>query len=156
MSIFYGFLMLATFSGLGMVMDVIEHFDVFGLAHFAEMVKVWSQLPFDIFGYLLFFGITISVIRRIFLKDVRGNTTAYDVVLIGGVFLITITGFYAEWLRGNSFLVGDAFTNPIYAPHFSLIHTILALALFAFILPWSRYIHVIAAPLTILANRGGE
>ncbi len=156
MTIFYGFLALAALSGLGLFMDIIEHYDLLGLTPQAEMVKDAMQLPFDIFGYLLLFGSTISVLRRVLLKDVRDNTTSYDVILIGGVFLITITGFYAEWIRGNAFLVGDVFANPIYAPHFALIHTVLALALFAFILPWSRYIHVIAAPLTILANRGGE
>lgn len=156
MTIFYGFLTLAALSGLGLFMDIIEHFDLLGLAPQAEIVKEFMELPFDIFGYLLLFGSTISILRRILLKEVRDATTSYDVVLVGGVFLITITGFYAEWMRGNAFLVGDVFSNPVYAPHFALIHTILALALFAFILPWTRYMHVIAAPMTLLANRGGE
>jgi heterodisulfide reductase subunit E len=114
------------------------------------------ELPFDIFGYLLLIGATIAIFRRILIKFVRDNTSAYDAFLIGAVFLITITGFYAEWLRGNAFLVGDAFAYPIYAPHFALIHTLLALGLFAFVLPWSKYIHIIATPMTLLANRGGE
>ena len=156
MTIFYGFLTLAAMSGFALFMDIIEHFNLFGLAHEAEMVKGWMALPFDIFGYLLLFGATIGVLRRVFLREVRSRTSAYDVVLLGGVFLITITGFYAEWMRGNAFLVGDVFSYPIYAPHFALLHTILALALFVVILPWSKYMHIIAAPLTILANRGGE
>ncbi len=156
MAIFYGFLTLAALSGLGLFMDIIEHFNVLGFAYQAEMVKGFMELPFDIFGYLLLFGATVAVLRRIFLREVRSRTSAYDVVLLGGVFLITISGFYAEWLRGNAFLVGNAFANPIYAPHFSLLHTILALALFVVILPWSKYMHIIAGPLTILANRGGE
>jgi heterodisulfide reductase subunit E len=48
------------------------------------------------------------------------------------------------------------FANPIYAPHFALIHTILALFLFALVFPWTKYIHIIATPMTLLANRGGE
>ncbi|HOT07133.1 MAG: CoB--CoM heterodisulfide reductase subunit E [Methanosaeta sp. PtaB.Bin039] len=158
MTIFYGFAALAALSGLGLMMDILEQpfMSFLGLAHQAEIVKESMALPFDLFGYLLLIGTTISVLRRILLKEVRDATTAYDVVLVGGVFLITITGFYAEWMRGNAFLVGDVFSNTIYAPHFALIHTVLALALFAFILPWTRYIHVVAAPMTILANRGGE
>lgn len=156
MTIFYGFVTLAAMSGFALFMDIIEHFNLMGLAHEAEMVKGWMALPFDIFGYLLLFGATIGVARRIFLREVRSRTSAYDVVLLGGVFLITITGFYAEWMRGNAFLVGDVFSYPIYAPHFALLHTILALALFVVILPWSKYMHIIAAPMTILANRGGE
>ena len=156
MTIFYGFVTLAAMSGFALFMDIIEHFNLMGLAHEAEMVKGWMALPFDIFGCLLLFGATIGVARRIFLREVRSRTSAYDVVLLGGVFLITITGFYAEWMRGNAFLVGDVFSYPIYAPHFALLHTILALALFVVILPWSKYMHIIAAPMTILANRGGE
>jgi heterodisulfide reductase subunit E len=120
------------------------------------MAKDLLSLPFDLFGYLLLFGATIAISRRILIKFVRDNTSAYDAFLIGAVFLITVTGFYAEWMRGNSFLLGNAFEYPIYAPHFALIHTVLALGLFAFILPWSKYIHVIATPMTLLANRGGE
>jgi len=153
---FYGFLTLAALSGLGLMIDIVEHFNILGLAQQAEIAKEIMALPFDIFGYLLLIGSTIAVFRRIFLKSVRDNTSAYDAFLIGAVFLITITGFYAEWMRGNAFLVGNLFENPIYAPHFALIHTILALGLFALVLPWSKYIHVIATPLTLLANRGGE
>jgi heterodisulfide reductase subunit E len=156
MSMFYGFLMLAAMSGFALFLDIIEHFNLAGLAHEAELVKEMLALPFDIFGYLLLIGATIAVSRRILLKFVRDNTSAYDAFLIGAVFLITITGFYAEWMRGNSFLLGNAFEYPIYAPHFALIHTVLAVGLFALILPWSKYIHVIATPMTLIANRGGE
>ena len=156
MSMFYGFLMLAALSGLGLMIDIVEHFNLLGLAEEAEIVKEALALPFDIFGYLPLIGATIAISRRLLLKFVRDNTTAYDAFLIGAVFLITITGFYAEWMRGNSFLVGNAFEYPIYAPHFALIHTVMALGLFAFVLPWSKYIHVIATPMTLLANRGGE
>ena len=156
MSMFYGFLMLAALSGPGLMIDIVEHFNLLGLEEQAAMAKDLLSLPFDIFGYLLLFGATIAISRRILLKFVRDNTSAYDALLIGAVFLITVTGFYAEWMRGNSFLLGNAFGNTYYAPHFALIHTVLALGLFAFILPWSKYIHVIATPMTLLANRGGE
>ena len=156
MSMFYGFLMLAAFSGFALFLDIIEHFNLAGLAHEAELVKEMLALPFDIFGYLLLIGASIAVSRRILLKFVRDNTSPYDALLIGAVFLITVTGFYAEWMRGNSFLIGNAFEYPIYAPHFAMIHTVLAIGLFALILPWSKYIHVIATPMTLLANRGGE
>jgi heterodisulfide reductase subunit E len=156
MTMFYGFVTLAALSGIGLFMDIFAHFDLFGLGETAEMIKDMESLPFDIFGYMLLFGATIGISRRIFLKGVRDHTNGYDVFLIGGVWLITITGFYAEWMRGNSFLIGNVFENAVYAPHFALLHTILALAFFAIVLPWTKYIHIIASPLTILANRGGE
>ncbi len=156
MSMFYGFLVLAALSGISLLLDIVEHYNLAGYGHEAVMAKDMMALPFDIFGYLLLIGATIAISRRILIKFVRDNTTAYDALLIGSVFLITVTGFYAEWMRGNSFLVGNMFEYPIYAPHFALIHTLLALGLFAFILPWSKYIHVIATPMTLIANRGGE
>jgi len=109
MSMFYGFLALAALSGLGLMLDIVEHFNLAGFAHEAEMVKGMMALPFDVFGYLLLFGSTIAISRRILIKFVRDNTSAYDALLIGAVFLITVTGFYAEWMRGNSFLVGNMF-----------------------------------------------
>ena len=112
MSMFYGFLMLAALSGLGLMIDIVEHFNLLGLEAEAEMAKELLALPFDIFGYLLLFGATIAISRRILLKFVRDNTSAYDAFLIGAVFLITVTGFYAEWMRGNSFLVGNALSIP--------------------------------------------
>ena len=78
MSMFYGFLMLAAFSGFALFLDIIEHFNLAGLAHEAELVKEMLALPFDIFGYLLLIGATIAVSRRILLKFVRDNTSAYD------------------------------------------------------------------------------
>jgi len=53
MAIFYSFLSLAALSGLGLFMDIIENFDLLGLAPQAEMVKEFMELPFDLFGYLL-------------------------------------------------------------------------------------------------------
>jgi len=156
MTMFYGFLTLAALSGLGLMIDIIEHFNILGLAENAEIAKELLNLPFDLFGYLLLIGASIAIGRRILLKFVRDNTSAYDAFLIGAVWLITVTGFYAEWTRGNAFLIGNAFSYPIYAPHFALIHTILALGLFCVALPWSKYIHVIATPMTLLSNRGGE
>ncbi len=63
MAMFYGFLTLAALSGLGLFMDIIEHFNLLGLAHQAEMVKGYMELPFDLFGYLLLFGSTIAYCR---------------------------------------------------------------------------------------------
>jgi len=93
MSMFYGFLMLAAMSGFALFLDIIEHFNLVGLAHEAEMVKELLALPFDMFGYLLLIGATIAVSRRILLKFVRDNTSAYDAFLIGAVFLLPSPDF---------------------------------------------------------------
>ena len=71
MSMFYGFVALAALSGLGLMIDIVEHFNLMGLAHEAEIWKEYLGLPFDLFGYLLLFGATIAVSRRILLKFVR-------------------------------------------------------------------------------------
>src|SRR5512137_757397 len=71
MSMFYGFLMLESLSGLGLMIDIVEHFNLLGLAAEAEMAKELLSVPFDIFGYLLLFGATIAISRRILIKSVR-------------------------------------------------------------------------------------
>ena len=38
LSIFYGFIVLATLSGLGLMLDIIDHFNIVGLAEQAELV----------------------------------------------------------------------------------------------------------------------
>ena len=63
MAIFYGFLTLAALSGLGLMIDIVEHFNILGLAEPAGMAKEALGLPFDIFGYLLLIGATIAVGR---------------------------------------------------------------------------------------------
>ena len=118
------------------------------------MVKGMMALPFDVFGYLLLFGSTIAYPEGS--DQVRARQQRIRCPLDRSSLLDHRNWFYAEWMRGNSFLVGNMFEYPIYAPHFALIHTLLALGLFALILPWSKYIHVIATPMTLIANRGGE
>ncbi len=111
------------------------------------------ELPNDLFSYMLLTGIAIAVIRRIVDSKTRAMTEMYDVVLLGGLLIITLTGFLAEWFRGSSLVVGNAFVGfATYAQDMALFHVVISLAFCVALIPFTKYIHIIATPLVILAT----
>lgn len=161
--IFWGWTMLLVFSLLVFAFEIvslgIEHL---GMEPAYYLTPFWwrdvvLEIPNDFFGYLLLIGITIATLRRIFDTKVRAMTEMYDVVLLGGLIIITITGFLAEWFRGNSYVVGNAFASLApYAQHMALFHGLISLAFCVSLIPFTKYIHIIAAPLVILATPAEE
>ncbi len=124
-------------------------------------VGVWKslELPNDIFGYMLVLGIIIAIARRLFssAKDVQARNADIDWILIIGLLVVVITGFYAQILRGDieRGLIEDyptGFFNNITV----LFHEVFTLLFCVAYLPFSKYFHMITAPLTILVNHGGE
>jgi heterodisulfide reductase subunit E len=105
----------------------------------------------DIFGYLLLGGIIIAILRRLCIKDVREGTTGYDIFLIGGLFIITITGFITEWI-----LEGILPAYSEYALPETLFHVVIALLFGVAVIPFTKYIHLFTTPLTLLARGGGK
>jgi hypothetical protein len=79
----------------------------------------------------------MNVTRERFLKAGTGAVSDLD----GDHAIFTDLG---EAVGKTEVAICDTTSNP--AP----------LGLFAFVLPWSKYIHIIATPMTLLANRGGE
>jgi len=157
--IFWGWTMLLVFSLLVFLFEIIslgvEHL---GMEPAYYLTPIWWRdvvlaIPNDFFGYLLLIGITIAVVRRIVDAKTRAMTEMYDVVLLGGLIIITLTGFLAEWFRGNSYVVGDAFAAfaPL-AQNMALFHALISLAFCVALIPFTKYIHIIAAPLVILAT----
>ncbi|MHC1592457.1 MAG: respiratory nitrate reductase subunit gamma [Methermicoccaceae archaeon] len=111
------------------------------------------ELPNDLFSYMLLIGLTIAIIRRIVDSKTRAMTEMYDVVLLGGLMIITLTGFLAEWFRGSSLVVGNAFVGfATYAQDMALFHVVISLAFCVALIPFTKYIHLIATPLVILAT----
>lgn len=157
--IFWGWTMLLAFSFLVFFFELvslgIEHL---GMEPAYYLTPVWwrdvvLEIPNDFFGYMLLMGIMIAVVRRIVDTKTRAMTSMYDVVLLGGLTIITLTGFLAEWFRGNSYVVGDAFAA--FAPlahNMALFHVLISLAFCVALIPFTKYIHIIAAPLVILAT----
>ncbi|MDG6243494.1 MAG: disulfide reductase [Methanolobus sp.] len=117
---------------------------------FREMLAV----PNDIFSYILLTGIIIAIYRRLFVAKVREATIAYDSILLSGLTLIVITGFVADGIRTGRFW---GFGLPFeWAPPAALFHVIISLLFCIAYIPFSKYIHMIAIPLALLANKGGE
>ncbi|MGB3908789.1 MAG: disulfide reductase [Methanomethylovorans sp.] len=119
-----------------------------------EVFRELLSLPNDIFSYILLIGVVIAIYRRLFVAKTREATIAYDSVLIIGLAVITISGFVADGIRtGRLWGFGIEYA---YAPPAALFHVVLSLLFCIAYIPFSKYIHAIAIPLTLLANKGGE
>ncbi len=152
-TIFVGWMTLFAMSGMMFAVEMTERF--IELPFTAEMFREVLQLPNDIFGYILLIGVVIAMVRRIFVKEVREASIGYDWVLLLTVFFVTITGFISDGIR-----TGDIGWNlgldPTIAPPAALFHSVISLLFCIAFIPYSKYIHIIATPLAILANKGGE
>ncbi len=158
-TIFFGWMALFALS-LAMFLVEMIHMVAGEAAHslpefmnpavFRELLAV----PNDIFSYILLTGIIIAIYRRLFVTKVREATIAYDSILLIGLTVITITGFIADGIRTGRFW---GFDMPYeWAPPAALFHVIISLLFCIAYIPFSKYIHMIAIPLALLANKGGE
>ncbi|TGC11591.1 disulfide reductase [Methanolobus halotolerans] len=151
-TIFFGWMALFV---LSLAMFAVEMIELAGIhliepAVFREMLAV----PNDIFSYILLTGIIIAIYRRLFVAKVREATIAYDSILLIGLTVITISGFIADGIRTGRFW---GFDMPFeYAPPAALFHVVISLLFCIAYIPFSKYIHMIAIPLALLANKGGE
>ncbi|MBP1909905.1 disulfide reductase [Methanolobus bombayensis] len=121
---------------------------------YPEIFRELLAVPNDIFSYILLVGIIIAIYRRLFVAKVREATIAYDSILLIGLTIITISGFVADGIRTGRFW-GFGIDAEI-APPMALFHVVISLLFCIAYIPFSKYIHVIAIPLALLANKGGE
>ena len=154
-TIFVGWMALFLFSMLMFVVEVIEIIGInLPAALHPAALRDSMALPNDIFSYILLVGIIIAFARRILMPKVRENTIAYDSVLLIGLTIITISGFVSDGIRNGTFW-GLGLESSI-APPAAFFHVILSLLFCLAYIPYSKYIHIIATPLALLANKGGE
>lgn len=152
-SIFAGWMTLFALSGLMFAVEMIEKIGI-GLPFTAGEFRDFLSFPNYVFGYILLVGVLIALIRRLFVSEVREASIMYDWVLIAGVLIITVTGFFADGIRNG--LVWGLGLDPASAPPAALFHSVISLLFCIAAIPYTKYIHVIATPLAILANKGGE
>ena len=143
---------------LSLVFATYEILHELGIGEF-DLISVRNSFdaPNEIFGYLLLVGLVIAIVRRLAISDVSKGTEMFDWVLVLGILFITVTGFVAEGYRPDtvsawSFMGADA----ALAEAMALFHVLISLLFCIAYIPFSKYIHMIAAPLVILANGGGE
>lgn len=152
-TIFAGWMSLFALSGMMFAVEMTEKIGIelpFTPAEFRELLSI----PNYIFGYILLIGVLIAIVRRLFVSEVRDASIMYDWILLGGVFLVTISGFVADGIRTG--IIWGFGLDPATAPPAALFHSIISLFFCIAYIPYSKYIHVIATPLAILANKGGE
>ncbi|MDI3539441.1 MAG: heterodisulfide reductase subunit [Methanolobus sp.] len=159
-TIFFGWMALFVLSlamfAVEMVHLISERLGVHALPEFLypEVFRELLAVPNDIFSYILLTGVIIAIYRRLFVAKVRESTIAYDSVLLIGLTVITITGFIADGIRTGRFW---GFDMPVeWAPPMALFHVVISLLFCIAYIPFSKYIHMIAIPLALLANKGGE
>lgn len=151
--IFGGWMTLFALSGLMFAVEMIEKIGI-ELPFTPEVFRDWLSIPNYIFGYILLIGVLIALVRRLFVSEVREASIKYDWVLIGILFIVTISGFLADGIRTG--IIWSFGLAPSAAPPAALFHSIFALIFCIAFIPYSKYIHVIAIPLALLANKGGE
>ena len=156
-TIFWGWIMLFVFSMLIFVVELLHKYGgMFGetITHGRPIVESFPVIVTlnDVFGYMLLVGVLIAIARRLFITEVRNGTTFYDVFLTGGLFIIVITGFISEWMREGYFLEQYS----AIAPPAALFHVVISLLFCVAMIPFTKYIHIIATPLSILTHGGGE
>ena len=68
--------------------------------------------------------------------------------------IITVSGFVSDWIRIGVFV--DYGIPEVASPPAAFFHVIISLLFCIAYIPYSKYMHMIAAPLALLANKGGE
>lgn len=160
--IFWGWIGLLI---LTIVAAAAEFYGPFALGAGPEFfIGMWKslELPNNIFGWMLVAGIVIAIARRLFStgKDVQARNADIDWILIIGLLVVVITGFYAQYLRTDVYQVTREVLSLYPMGFFDnatvLFHEVFTLLFCVAYLPFSKYFHMITAPLTILVNHGGE
>ncbi len=156
MLIFVGWIGMFIFS---MIFAVFEVLHEIGME--INLVDIRNSLDFgnEVLGYMLLIGLFIAIARRLAISDVVKRTQMFDWVLVLGTLIITITGFMAEGFRPDAMAAG-AWTflgsDVVLAETFALFHVAISLLFCIAYIPYSKYMHILAAPMVILVNGGGE
>jgi len=151
-AIFGGWIALCIMSVAMFVVEIIHMVGIHIIS--PEVFREMLSFPNDVFSYILLFGIIVAIFRRLFLKKARESTIAFDSVLLVGLTIIVITGFIADGIR-NGNIWGFGMQSDL-APPAALFHVVISLFFCIAYIPFSKYMHMIAGPLTLLANKGGE
>jgi heterodisulfide reductase subunit E len=113
------------------------------------------QIPYSLLAYPLILATGIALARRLILRDVRKRTRFSDYGILVVLLLLGLFGMLAEWFSGFDLIVGKAFLNWDLALTILGVHMYITFLLFVMILPFTRFRHILATPLLLLARRGG-
>ena len=159
--IFWGWIGLLI---LTIVAAAAEFYGPFMLnADHTYFISVWESLEGlnDLFGYMLVAGIVIAILRRLLFrsKDVQARNADVDWILIIGLLLVVVSGFYAQDIRVaegvERALISD-YPVDFFNNFTVLFHEVFTLLFCVAYLPFSKYLHMMTAPMILLVNHGGE
>ncbi|GEM_PF-1788200 len=153
---FWGFIILTAFTILSIIGIIFGYIDPTGPGGNFSHYIAGFHLPYDLLGYFILVGSGIALGRRLIVKKVRERTNFSDFFLVGTVFVIALTGMMAEWFSGYATLVGPFIKNWNLALEFMSWHIYVAFLLFAMVIPWTKFRHIITVPLTLFSRRGGD
>lgn len=160
--IFFGFSTLFVFD---IFLTVAGHYGerFFGIDYFMTgLGKAFLKLGMEFSGMVLFFGLTLGLVNRIFCANV--GKSAFNVKSLGLLWVLTLSGFLTEAfrlaskpddpLRSYSFIGGPLAENLVFlsenwtvlADWMWIFHATIAVLFFAYF-PFSPLIHIFASPL---------
>lgn len=156
MAIFWIFMGLALFLLLSVVALFLSFVDPNGIggAFFRYIDSI--RIPYSLLAYPLVLGAGLALARRIIVPEVRKRTRFADYFIVTVVLAIGISGMVAEWFAGFDFFIGKSFFNMNLALDILALHLYITFLLFVMVLPWTRFRHILATPLVLLARRGGD
>ncbi|HID28296.1 MAG TPA: hypothetical protein EYP22_10890 [Methanosarcinales archaeon] len=159
MAIFYGFVALFILTMVAFAFEI-----PYLMNPTDELLKQVHQnrenylaVPNYIFSGVLTLGIAIAILRRGFIKETRETSLAgYDWLWIGFLALVLITGFAADFARTQVFSDFNLYAKPNDTSiPIATFHVVISLVFFA-LLPFSKFVHIFATPLLIIAKGGGK
>jgi hypothetical protein len=173
--IFYGFTGLILLSFIVQILGAAGYLDIsstvprFYLHPEGHLfIKIWG----DGFGLMLLLGLVLAGMRRFVLRPIRQTSNQADLMLLGFLFLATLSGFALEGLRlalmpheiarfsfiGHLFAPSGTYTLEQLQPWLTAcwtFHVVIVAAMF-FYLPHSKLMHSILAPVIITMNAAEE
>lgn len=156
MAMFWVFALLGGFVLLSILALVLVSLDPAGFGGAFAVFMEGLQLPYSVAGYVLAAASGAALARRLIIRDVRQRTRVPDFFLVGSVFVIAMTGVVAEWFSGFDPVMGPGMKNWDLALQVLSLHIYAVFLLFVMMIPWSRFRHILASPLLLLARRGGD
>jgi nitrate reductase gamma subunit len=173
--IFYGFIGLVLLSLVSRILGAAGYLEISSTLprYYLHpegylIVKLWG----DSFGLMLLLGLVMAGIRRLVLRPAQQITNQTDLLLLGFLFTVTLSGFALEGLRlalvpheiarfsfiGHLFTPSGSYTMEQLQPWLTAcwtFHFMVVAALFVYT-PHSKLMHSILAPVIITLNASDE
>lgn len=155
MSIFWVFILLGAFTLLSAFAIALSLIDPAGAGGAFYRFFQDLSLPYSLLAYPLVIGSSAALARRLLVAEVRGRTKAHDYFILAAILLIGLSGMFAEWFSGFDLFIGTSLLNWDLAIVILLVHIYATFLLFVMLIPFTRFRHILATPLLLLARRGG-